>query len=183
MQESVKAWRRRWRKLQQVRSRKWRYRHIPAIRRIIFSVLVAILIDLSLLGLVVAIGLYRLLNAQTIVSVVLPEVGIAVILYYFLGQGRREHLGEIADTMDIYSKVSHLKVYTFLVWGAPFYYVENTITRQAYRASEFVEKVIDQNILQPIICRSEKEMKRILRSNGTKLNEDKPSLEQLFDKQ
>jgi hypothetical protein len=183
MQESVENWRRRWKKFQRaMRSRQWRYRHGAAVRRILLSAGLFILIEAILFLAVIIIG-YGLLDARTFVSVVTPEVGIAVILYYFLGQSRREHLSQIADTMDVYDKVSHLRLFTFSVWGEPLYYVENTATKQAYRASDFIGKIIDQNILEPVVCRSEREMRRILRKNGTKLNEREPSLAELFNKQ
>src|SRR5271157_575119 len=180
MQESVRAWRRRWKR--RIRSRKWSYRRFPALRNLLVSVAIVLFFDFGLFGLLIVVANYNLLDARTAVSVVLPEVGIAVVLYYLLGQGHRERLSEIADTMEVWAKVSHLKIYGFEEWGKTFYFVENPSTKQAYQASDFVQKVIDEGILKPIVCKDEKEMKRILRKNGTTLNERQPSLDELFNR-
>jgi hypothetical protein len=179
MRASIKKWRHRAKTFLRVAQGKRKDRRITALQRILISIGLGVLVDLVLIFLIIVVGQYGLLDLRTIISVVLPEVGIGVFLYYFLGQGRRERLGEITDIMDIYTKVSHLKVYTFSVWGTSFYYVENTTTNQAYNASDFIMKVVNQGILQPIDCKNEREVKRIFKKKGTKLNKGEPSLADL----
>lgn len=106
-------------------------------------------------------------------------MGIGVFLYYFLGESRRGRLDELVNLMDAYAKFLHLKVFTYKWWIFDLYYVENTITRQAYKASAFIEKIADEGIIEPIICKNEKEMKRILRESKTRFNEREPSLSEL----
>ena len=158
-----------------------RQRHIKAIQRILIAIGLGFTFDIVLF-LILYIGQFGLLDSRTIISVVVPEVAIGILLYYLLGQSHRERLGEIVDMMDIYTKVSHLNIFRFWEWGAPFYYVENTVTKQAFRASDFIEKIIDQDILKPIDCKSMREVKQILRKNRSQFNEREPSLAELFDK-
>jgi hypothetical protein len=109
---------------------------------------------------------WGLLDVRTLVSVVISEVGIAVVLYYILGGHRREHEAEIVNLAEEAETFSHLKGYYFPVFPFPFsywyYYVENTETNQYYRAPDYVERMIDRGVIKGKECKNEKEMRDLL---------------------
>jgi hypothetical protein len=104
------------------------------------------------------------LDVKTVISVVLGEVGIAVVLYYLFGGNRREHEEEIVTLAEAVEKFSHLKGYQFSVLHGyhSFYYVENTLTNQYYRAPDYVEHMIDRGVIPNKECKNEKEMRDLL---------------------
>ena len=101
-------------------------------------------IEIAVIGLIILLANLGFLDAKNAISVVLPEVALAVVLYYLLGERRRGRLGEVINLMEAHKKLSHLKVYTCPVFHHPFrfiyYYVENPITRMAYRAPSYIEE-------------------------------------------
>jgi len=165
--------------MQRLGRRKRKDPHLVRLWKFIVSLSLAIFAEFAIFFSLLAAGQLGLLDVRTIVSVVVPEVGIGVFLYYFLGESRRGRLDELVNLMDAYAKFLHLKVFTYKWWIFDLYYVENTITRQAYKASAFIEKIADEGIIEPIICKNEKEMKRILRESKTRFNEREPSLSEL----
>jgi hypothetical protein len=107
-----------------------------------------------------------ILEIKTVISVFLTDVGIAVLLYYLLGEHRRGNEEEIVTLADAFEKFGHLKGYSFPVFHRPlryyFYYVENTVTNKYFRAPQYVEALIGNGVLEEVECKSEKEMREIL---------------------
>jgi hypothetical protein len=121
-----------------------------------------------------------LLDVKTIVSVTVTEVGIAIIFYYLLGQSRRSREEEMVNLVDDAEKLSHLKVYTFRDFGAIFYYVENTTTKEYYKAPKNIQNMSDLGVITTIECKSEQEMKDILEKDNSHRNEKEPKITQLM---
>ena len=115
------------------------------------------------------------MDIKLVVSVVLSEVGIAVVLYYLLGGHRREHEEEIVNLAEAVEKFLHLRGYSFPVFNRPFryyfYYVENTLTNQYYRAPDYVEHMIDRGVISNKECCNEKEMRDLLAKKKCQPNE------------
>jgi len=181
MQTSIEAWRRRWKRIQRLGRRKRKDPHLLAFWKFIISLSLAIFAEFAIFFSLLGAGQLGLLDTRTIVSVVVPEVGIGVFLYYFLGERHRGRLDEIVNLMDACAKLSHLRVFAYKWWVFDLSYVENTITRQAYKASAFVDKLSNEGIIEQIVCKNEKEMRRILRESKTKLNEREPTLAELLN--
>ncbi len=135
-------------------------------------------------GILWVLGLEGLLDARTIISVVVPEVGIGVFLYYFLGEHRRGRVDEVINLMNATKEFAHLNVYVFSVLHSPFdwefYFVENTTTKQCYEAPQYIESMAEQEIIIPKKCKNEAEMTEYLNENGTHLNDRKPSPSELL---
>lgn len=125
-----------------------------------------------------------ILELDTVMSVVLTEVGITIILYYLLGQHRREHEEEIVNLAEAVEKFSHLKGYIFPVFPRPFkyyfYYVENTVTNQYYRAPDYVEHMIDRGVIPKQECKNEIEMRGLLTKKECNPNEREAELLELL---
>ena len=62
--------------------------------------------ELGIIFLILYLLTSGLLEVQTVVSVVLSEVGIAVILYYLLGEHRRSSQQEIVNLAETVEKFS-----------------------------------------------------------------------------
>lgn len=155
-------------------------RHLQAIWRFIRILGIAGIVEFGLLFLIILLGQSGLLDLRTIVSVTVTEVGIAVVLYYILGQGRRGQEEEMVNLVDAAEKLSHLRVYTFSVLRSDFYYVENTTTREYYVATNNIEQMSDLGVIITIPCKNEKEMLAILALNGSHRNEREPSIVELM---
>jgi hypothetical protein len=156
------------------------HRYWQAIGKTIGSLVFAVIVVVALFLLIVVLGHAGLLDLTTIVSVGVSEVGVAVFLYYFLGQGRHGSEEEMVNLMDAAGKVSHLKVYKFSVLRVNFYYVENTTTKEYYKAPENIESVIERGIITVIACENEEDMRARLQKNGSNPNEKEPTIVQLM---
>jgi hypothetical protein len=155
-------------------------RHLEALGKFYRAILV-FLAELFFILVFLWLGQSGLLDARTIVSVVVPEVAIAVILYYFLGQGRRGQEEEMSNLLEVAEKLSHLKVYTFKLLGAEFYYVENTATKEYYKAPKQIEQMVELGVVATTECKNEEEMLSILEKNNSHGNEQEPTVLQLMD--
>jgi hypothetical protein len=177
----TEAWQRRWKKwMQQLRRQQRKHPRLMAFLRFISLVILILLVEVVLaVGLLLA-GLSGLLDFRTITSVAVTEVGITIILYYLLGHHRRERLDEIVNLMDAATRFKHLRVYTYQILPVHYYYVENTLTKQAYQAPSYIENIVDDGVFEVIRCKNYREMKRKLRENQTMLNEFVPSLTDLL---
>lgn len=148
-------------------------------RRLIFLAFTEIVI-LYLIGQLASWGI---LDVKTAISVVMTEVGIGVFLYYILGERRRSHEEEIVNLMDAVEKFAHLEAYSFSVFPHPFeytfYFIENTTTKQCYKAPKYLEEMIDRGVIKTRKCKSEKEMKSVIVANKSKLNDREPSFIEL----
>lgn len=178
-QMSIKAWRHRWRKIRRLMRR--RRTHLIVLGRFLLYLGFAICVEFLIIAVLILAGLFGLLDVRTIVSVMVPEVGIGVFLYYFLGERRRGHLDEIVNLMDAYLRLTHLRVLTYKWWFFEFSYVENTVTKRAYKTSDFVDKLTGEGILEEIFCKDEKELRRRLQEDEIQLNERQPSLSELLN--
>jgi len=161
-----------------------RKRHLTAAWQTLRSLVFAGIAEISVIFLIIILGQSGLLDIRTIVSVAVTEVGIGVFLYHILGESRRSHVDEVLNLMDATEKLSHLRVLTFAVYPRPFrywfYYVENTATKQAYIAPEYIEDMADRGVIAEIECKNEMEMKEILNKNKSTLNERMASLSELL---
>jgi len=123
------------------------------------------------------------IGCKNAISVVMTEVGIGVFLYYILGERRRSHEEEIVNLMDAVEKFAHLEAYSFSVFPHPFeytfYFIENTTTKQCYKAPKYLEEMIDRGVIKTRKCKSEKEMKSVIVANKSKLNDREPSFIEL----
>lgn len=155
-------------------------RYLEAFWKYVRPLLLAGFVEIGLFYLIVLAGQSGLLDLRTIVSVTVTEVGIGVFLYYFLGQGRRGREEEMVNLMDAAEKLSHLKVYTFSVLKASFYYVENTVTKEYYKAPRNIEDMADLGVITVIVCKNEQDMKATLAKNNSHKNEQEPSIVQLM---
>ena len=131
-----------------------------------------------------ALGLAGLLDLKTIVSVTVSEVSIATVLYFLLGQGRRGRQEEVASQTELAEKFSHLQVYSFKVMLAlhQFYYVENTISKQCYKAPKYIWQMADRGILTLTNCNDEEDMARIVlrEHNCHAIHEREPTIIELL---
>jgi hypothetical protein len=156
-----------------------RSRRLEAVGRTIISIISAVII-VVIIGLIISgLGQSGLLDGKTIVSVFVTEVGIGVFLYVFLGEMRRSNEAEVVNLMEAAEKFSHLRVYSYAVIKYDFYYIENTITKQCYKAPEFVENIVDLGVVTVIKCKNEEEMKKHLEKNKVVLNDREPSFIEL----
>lgn len=130
-------------------------------------------IEIGLLALFFFLGQWGLLDIKTIVSVVFPEIGIGVFLYYFLGEKRRSRVEEVINLMDAAEKLRHLKVFTFSVLPGmlrvKYYFVENTTTKLAYEAPRFIEDMADRGIIPSIECTNKREMLKKISDDDCRL--------------
>jgi hypothetical protein len=182
MRTPIEAWRRRWEKwMQQLRRRKRKHPHLMALLRFMSFVVLIVFVELLILLSFLIAGLSGLLDLRTIVSVMVPEVAITIVLYYLLGGHRRERLDETVNLMDACARFRHLRIYTYRIMSLHYYYVENTLTKQAYKASSVIESIVDEGIFEVVKCKDQREMKRKLRKNQTKLNDYEPLLTDLLN--
>ena len=158
-------------------------RYLIALKETARSFIMIIIVEI---GLILLIGLLlqsNLLDIKTIISVVIPEVGISLFIFYLLGQKRRNQLDEAINLMDAFDKFSHLTIYAFTVFHFPFsvifYYITNTHTMEAYIAPKYIDNLADQDVITKIFCKNEKEMKETLTKKKITLNERKPTLDEL----
>jgi len=86
------------------------------------------------------------------VSVVVPELAIAVLLYFLLGGRRRGRLDELLSRVEASQKFGHLKVYKTNSYGKLeyYYYIENTNTKKVYRSPDFFQEAINNNLISII---------------------------------
>lgn len=155
-------------------------RHLEAIWQTFWAILVAGVVVIGIILALVWLGQAGLLDYTTIVSVAVVEVGIGVFLYYFLGHSRRGSIEEMVNLLDVAEKISHLQVYKFSLLKTDFYYVENTETKEYYKAPNYIERMVDLNIIVPVSCKNEEEMKARLLKNGSHENPQEPTILQLL---
>jgi uncharacterized membrane protein len=141
-------------------------------------------VELVILYLAVVLAFSGFFDVKAVASVVLTELAIGVGLYYVLGERRRSHIAEVVNLVDVVEKFSHLKVYTFSVFPRPFrytfYFVENTETKQYYKAPKYLEELVEEGIIATEKeCKNEAEMKKILEKNGSQANDREPSFIEL----
>ena len=146
---------------------KQRYkRYLIALKETAQSFVVVFIVEFGLFLLIIWLLHFNLLDVKTIISVVLPEVGIGILLFYLLGQKRRSQIDEAVNLMEAFEKFSHLEVYAFSVFSFPFsvifYYVANTHTNEVYISPKYIDHLADQEVITKIDCKNEKEMKEIL---------------------
>ena len=153
------------------------------------SAIIAAVVELAIFFILIGLGQLGLLDLKTIVSVVVPEVGIGVFLYYFLGEHRRSRIDEVLNLMDAVEKFEHLTVFTFSVFPRPFhityYYVENKTTGLVYNAPKYIEDMADRGLITKIKCKNEDEMNKCISDRKSTLTKNhEPSLADLrpFDK-
>jgi hypothetical protein len=98
----------------------------------IYAFVIITLIPVILAGGLVLLGYWGLLEPQTIVLVVIPEVAIAIIFYYFLGERRRNKMEELLDLSEASEKFSHLDIIMVeVIRSAVSYgYVENKLIKK-----------------------------------------------------
>jgi hypothetical protein len=180
MQKAIVAWRRRSKKwVQQLRRRKRKHPRLMAFLKLVYVFILIGIAELLIFISLLFAGLLGLLDMRTIVSVAVTEVGIGILLYYMLGEHRRGRLDEIVNLMDACAKFSHLKVFTYQMMSFHYYYVVNTLTKQAYVAPTFIENIVDDGVFEVVTCKNQKEMKRKFREEKIKLNDYEPSLADL----
>ena len=94
----------------------------------------------------VALGYWGLLEPQTIVSVVIPELAIAVFLYYFLGERRRGNVDELLNLTEASEKFSHLNIHMVkaIRCAVSYSYVENKLTKKVYRVPSYLTGAIER---------------------------------------
>ena len=118
------------------------------------------------------------MDITTIISVVLPEVGIGILLYYLLGESRRSRVDEVIDLIDACEKFSHLRGHMFSVYPRPFnhifYYIEHKSTKQYYEAPTYIEHMIDRDLTVTIKHSNERQMKLFFEKNTVQRNDRKP---------
>jgi hypothetical protein len=85
----------------------------------------------------------------------------------------------MVNLMDAVEKFSHLKVYKFSVLRTDFYYVENTTTKEYFKATERIESMVDLGVITVIACKNEEDMRAKLEKNGSHPNEQEPTMVQL----
>jgi len=156
------------------------HRYWQAIRQTVGSILFAVIVVGAFFLLILLLGQSGLLDLTTIVSVAVTEVGIGFVLYHFLGQGRRGREEEMINLMDTVEKLAHLKVYTFSVLKTLFYYVENTTTKEYFKAPDLIESMVDLGVITVIACENEKDMRAKLQENGSHPNEQEPTMIELM---
>ena len=130
--------------------------------------------------LVLLLGIFLLQNGvlqlDTVITVVLSEVGIAVILYYLLGGQEHQREEEIVNLANAYEKFQHLKGYSFPAFNIRvdywFYYVENTITNQCYKAPKYIEHLIDRGAIPEKECKNIQELRDLLIKRKCQLHEN-----------
>lgn len=154
-------------------------RRVEAIWRSVISAFAAVVIVGAIIAIISGLGQSGLLDWRTIVSVFLTEVAIGVFLYVFLGEMRRSREAEVVNLMEVAEKFSHLRVYVYTAMRNPFYYIENTLTRQCYKAPEIVEDIVDLGAVKVIKCKNEEEMKALLKENNSTINNKEPTFIEL----
>lgn len=92
------------------------------------------------------------IDPTTVVSVVVPELAIAALLYFLLGNRRRGRLDELLSRVEASQKFGHLKVYKTNSYGKLeyYYYVENINTKKVYRSPDFLQEAVDSNLISVI---------------------------------
>jgi hypothetical protein len=155
------------------------HRYLQAIGKTVSPFLFGVIVGIALILLIALLGQAGLLDLTTILSVAVTEVGLSLFLYYFLGQNRRGDEEEMVNLMDAVEKFSHLKVYKFSVLRTDFYYVENTTTKEYFKATERIESMVDLGVITVIACKNEEDMRAKLEKNGSHPNEQEPTMVQL----
>ncbi len=136
-----------------------------------------------------ALGSWGLLDSKTIVSVmvsaVIPNIAVTSLMYYFLGEHRRNRINELLDLMEATQKLAHL---TVIVCPPPTehlvtpvsIWVENKKTQKVYRASkQIVGAAMNSGVIQVIGIDNEVKMKEIMKSKGFTIIERKLTLLEL----
>jgi hypothetical protein len=156
-------------------------RHIEAVEKN-YRAFLLFLAELSVVLLMIVLATSKILELTTVVSVLVPDLAIAIFLYYLLGQGRRGQEEEMSYLFDIAEKLAHLVVYKFTLLGADFYYVENTTTKEYYKAPKGIEQMADLGVLAVVECKNEEELRAKLEKNNSHGNEQEPAIIQLMKK-
>lgn len=99
----------------------------------------------------------------------------------FLGQPHHGPEKGMLNLLKVAEKLSHLKVYTFKLLGAKFYYIENTATKEYYKAPKQIEQIIELGVVATVECKNEEEMRSILKENNSHGNEQESTILQLMD--
>ena len=131
-------------------------RHVQVIRRTLFIVFVAIIAALVPVIFIIVLGYAGFLDLTTIVSVGVTELGISFLLYYVLGHGHPSREEKVVNQIDAAQKLSHLNVYTFSVLNTKQYYVENTTTKEYYKAPDFIADMTEGGVMTEILVRMKK---------------------------
>jgi hypothetical protein len=138
-----------------------------------------------ILGILLALVLFGqsgLLDAKTIVSVVVPEVGIAVFLYYILGEHRRSRVEEVINLLEACKKFEHLGVYRFTVFpifSVIYFFVVNKTTKTVYIAPSYIEDMTERGVISKIKVKNYDEMKADIQKKGFVLQEREASIAEL----
>jgi len=156
-------------------------RHGEALAKNYLGVLL-FLGELSVVLLMLFLLTSNILDLKTVLSVLVPDLFIAIFLYYLLGQGRRGQEEEISNLFDVAEKCAHLVVYKFRLLEADFYFVENTTTQEYYKAPKHIAQMADLGAIRLVECqKGEKEMRaKLQNSHG---NEAEATIIQLMPRE
>jgi hypothetical protein len=129
----------------------------------------------------VALAYWGLLEPRTIISTVVPELAIALFLY-FIFDHRRNKVEELLSLMDVSEKFSHLNIYMVkVIHSAISYgYVENTLTKKVFRLPDFLGGAIESGVI-PIVAEfaNMDEFVELVKQKGLTLIDRKPSFSEL----
>ncbi len=126
-------------------------KHDPILTLILVTVVIILVMTVTyLLWLEGWIDLTIMVSV--VISVVVPELAIAALLYFLLGNRRRDRLDDLLSRVEASQKFGHLKVYKTNSYGKLeyYYYVENTHTKKVYRSPDFLQEAIDINLISVI---------------------------------
>ena len=142
--------------------------HLKAVLGGFRSIVLIAAIEVGIIILLVALGNSGLLDITTIISVVVPEIGIGIFLFYLLGESRRSRVDEVINLIEASEKFSHLKVHTFSIFPRPFsytfYFLENKSVNQYFEAPDYIVDMVKRRLIVVKAYKNEAEMRKSLGS-------------------